>query len=596
MMLRRRDMGLTAVLLWGIMLICVDGVFADARPLDEAMARQAYQVAENWVRRARVPESTLEIEAGDVIGVHVTLRIDGPTRGQGMALVADPLNPPESINVLALLRNAVNDALKDLVSTLERPIDDLAPAAAAAELDIQFAHRLSPVRIARLDELPSKLAINLDGLAMHAGGAWAWTFPGNRIAANTNMQGQLNRLLSDVKLPLTKLREIAQPGGPELYRFSVIHLAQMQPGAEPNALYRGNLLWPAVPLDDAALKLLTEQLADNLLRRARDNGQFAGTYEPTADAYNPVTARAADAALAAFALSRVAKLPMLDEDRRRRATDVANAAVIELTGEEHDLPDTALTLLALLETPGASQFKGPRLRLATTLGRMQTPDGRFNFTDEAGAHVASLSADALATAALVAYYDRTRDPQILAQIKLALAALWKQADGDDDKFASTLPWLAYAEMDLARLDQASAHLPKLHDACERLLKQQVKPWTGPIDEAAPADTVGGFTIATGITNEPNWQSARALAALAIGLRDPRVVPDADRPRWLVDAGLASRFITQLTMQTPSCYYTRNRTEALGGTRLALWDNREPLYATAMSLLAVTELEHTLTKP
>jgi hypothetical protein len=110
------------------------------------------------------------------------------------------------------------------------------------------------------------------------------------------------------------------------------------------------------------------------------------------------------------------------------------------------------------------------------------------------------------------------------------------------------------------------------------------------DAPLSADTIGWFASAGNVIKEPTWRSASLLAALtpAIGVRD--FVDADDLPRWIVDASLGARFLKQLTMEQANCYYARNPAEALGGVRLAFWDNRQPLAATAMSLLAVTELQ------
>lgn len=583
-----------------------------APAFDESLGRQAFQVVENWVRRARVPDQTLGIQATDVRAVHVTLRRAGVTLGQGTAAVNDPRAdsklPP--VDVMALLQTAVRDAMRELVGSINE-VSQLTQVAEQVQLDIQFVAPVQPVRINRLADLPGAITLDLDGLALFDGHRWAWVFPGNRIAANSNLQGQLNHLLGDLNLPPTQLAMIGQPGGPTLYRFRVIHLVQPAPDARPDVLYRGNALWPPAPLNDASLKLVRAQLLDHLLKRHIGQGVFAGTYEPTADRYNPPTARPVDAALSAYALARVANLKTITAAERDKALEVCTAAVIELAAAEQDLAGTALTLMAMLESPEAASLKGPRLRLATTIGRMQQPDGHFNQFDQpagagsgagsgggsgGGGRSATLSGDALATAALVAYFDRTRDPNTLKQIHRALDAVWKQIDQNADaadQLASTLPWLIDSEVRLARIGQKTTRYPALAKTLMNVIKRQVKPWAvGTTDETA-GDIVGGYPVEVGLFNEPDWQTARVLAAQSLLLAAPDLIAANDRPQWLVSAGLAARFIAQLNMQAPSCYYVRNPAEAIGGTRAALWDNRQPLYATAMSLLAITELEQCL---
>ncbi|QNN25310.1 hypothetical protein HED60_24510 [Planctomycetales bacterium ZRK34] len=601
-MLREINIARLIVLLGGIMFCCVAQAQQPAPGFDEALGRQAFQVVENWVRRARVPDQTLGIEATGVRAVQVTLRREGVTLGQGHAAVDDPRAQVKlpAVDIMPLLQSAVRDAMRELVQSINE-VSQLTEVAQQVQLDIQFVAPVQPVRINRLAELPRAITLDLDGLALFDGHRWAWVFPGNRIAANTNLQGQLNHLLGDLNLPPTQLASIGQPNGPSLYRFRVTHLVQPEPGAKPDALYRGNVLWPPSPLNDAALKLVRGQLLEHLLKRHIGQGVFAGTYEPTADRYNPPTARPVDAALAAYALARVSNLKTLQPALREQALEVCTAAVIELAAEEQDLAGTALTLMAMLESPEAASLKGPRLRLATTIGRMQQPDGHFNLFDRApaadgGGRSATLSADALAAAALTAYYDRTRDPNILRLIQRALDAIWKQIDASSDpsdELAATLPWLINAEIRLARIGKATARYPVLAGQLMQVVKGQVRPWAVGADDDAARDIVGGYPIGVGLFDEPDWQTARVLTAQSMLLQAPDLIAEKDRPQWLVSASMAARFIAQLNMQAPSCYYVRNPTEAIGGTRTAFWDNRQPLYATAMSLLAITELEQSL---
>jgi len=591
-----RNILLVGVLIWGN---SVAGVArAQQTPqFDEALARQAYQVAENWVRRARVPDKTLAIEARQLAAVHVTLRRNGPTVGQATASVDDPrvtVADDEAVDAMELVRTAVKAALKDMIVSMDEPVSDLMQITQQLQLDIQFARPIHPVKLTSLAQLPEKIILNLDGLAMHDGRRYAWVFPGNRIAANTNLQGQLNYLLSELNLAPTQLPRVGQTGGPSLFRFSVIHLVQLKPGQPAQSLYRGNMLYPQTPLNDVMLHTLRDQLLGHVLQRHNGEGQFAGTYEPTADRYDPALARPVDSALAAYTLARASQLNTFSDSLRDRMLQACSAAVIEMASSEQDLHASALTLLALLESPEAATLKGSRLRLATALGRMQQHDGSFAMQDQAGSRDATLSGDAIALAALVAYYDRTRDPKVLQQVNRGLKAIWQHIDKNPNEFPSTLPWLAYAHRDLQRLNQSSPHHKQLIDAMQQLDARQVKPWSVDQTQHVALDTVGGYRIGTGLFDEPDWQTGRVLTARALLLGNKSAaLSDELRTQWTVQAGLAARFLAQLTMQAPACYYVRNPTEALGGTRMALWDNRQPLYASALSLLAVTELQQSL---
>ena len=115
----------------------------------------------------------------------------------------------------------------------------------------------------------------------------------------------------------------------------------------------------------------------------------------------------------------------------------------------------------------------------------------------------------------------------------------------------------------------------------------------------PKDVIGGFELVKGPPNSPpnpDWRTAQLLSFLATCVRQPGITQGRDSYGWLLTGALAARFLGQLMMDEPNCYYVRNHPESLGGVRLCLWDNRLPINANAMSLLAVTELQEAKAMP
>ncbi len=64
----------------------------------------------------------------------------------------------------------------------------------------------------------------------------------------------------------------------------------------------------------------------------------------------------------------------------------------------------------------------------------------------------------------------------------------------------------------------------------------------------------------------------------------------------VDCALAARFIAQLMVDQPGCYYVRSPDDVVGGVRRQLWDNTMDVEPVAMALLALTELQIALYDP
>ncbi|MEX2673268.1 MAG: hypothetical protein WD294_14280 [Phycisphaeraceae bacterium] len=566
-----------------------------AQPLDEALARQAFTVAELWLQRAEIPSDTLAIEAEGLVAVHVTLRLEGRRLGQGSAAVDDPAAEAGAVDIMPLLRTALRTAVRE-AATRE---DDLAEKATQLALDVQFAHDLEPLNLSALAQLPDRFVPGLQGLAMRRNANWAWSFPGSVIATNTNLSGQVNRMLSQVDLPLDHLARIGTADGPPLYRFDAIHLVRPQPDADLLTLYRGNELLPPLPLDDRQLTQLTDTLLQNVLSRQRTNGRFAGTYEPTADTYSPVNARPVDAAAAAYALARTARLERLDPARREAAAQAAVRALERLTSPAdaeqqritNDLATSALTLLALLETPGAADLNDQRDRLAEAIISRHRADGSFASSAEDGD--TSLATHALASAALVRIYDRTRDADVLERAHLSIDALWQRLADDPRRATDAMPWLAMVELDLDRLNQPTGYRSRLVETATAIWREQVQP----LDEDAQrtSDIVGGFIVRDAFFPEPIWQSSRILAGQSMLLHDPTLIPADQRTAWLVNSARGARFLAQLTMQPTSAFYVQHPERAIGGTRTAMSNNRQPLAATAMSLLATVELENALAR-
>jgi len=205
-----------------------------ARQLDLSSARLAFAAAQQWVERADVPENPLTVTMNNVVAVHVTLRHNGLTMGQSTVAIADPFGAAEDgqVDVSPMLARAMRNALREAATRVDRPIDlpKLSPLFA---LDVQLARPPQPIRVERLSDLPQRLTLNLHGLAMRRGVQSAWAFPGTSVAANADLQAQLNRLLGELGEQPDRLAKVGQADGPELYRFETIHLVELEGRREP---------------------------------------------------------------------------------------------------------------------------------------------------------------------------------------------------------------------------------------------------------------------------------------------------------------------------------------------------------------------------
>lgn len=619
------EINTTRIVMWALVIAMLTTPTASAEPIRDGLAGEAYALAERWVSRGAVPESTLAMPADDVVAVHATLRFDGVTLGQRTEAVEAPLaaraaDKPTDIGPLLVkaIGGALDEARKTAVQIASEPggrrmPTDLAQLAPLLVLDLQFAGPPTRIQVQSASDLPDAFVIDLHGLAMARDEKWAWLFAGTAIAGNVSLRGQLARLLADLKYPPEQVLKVGQADGPPLYRFACVHLVRPRAGAPLTELYRGKTITAGQPASQRQVQNFADRWADHLLGRVDEQGRFRGTYHPTADRNEPALAGATDAALASFALSRYARLEHVDEQRRQRIADTARRALgaaavdagFAATEPGAAPPNTALAaaadaatlLIGLLETPGMADEKELRDRCAAALIAAQKGGGGFRVRPHAQAGDASRPVTALICYALVRMYDQTREPDYLDAARRGLVALWR--DTDATRAASAMPWALLAELNLLERGKASPGLLIARRACDEIWKSQVPAPThaAPIDPAAddytPRDTVGGFGLDSQLVPEPTWQSAGMLTALGAALPIESFVGANQRARWVVDGTTGLAFLHQLTMTDEAMWYVHNPTRALGGVRAAMWDNRQPLPATAMALLAAAQWQHSL---
>ncbi|MCC7146966.1 MAG: hypothetical protein IT443_11025 [Phycisphaeraceae bacterium] len=460
------------------------------------------------------------------------------------------------------------------------------------------------------------------GASSPANQAWIW--PATALAANISPRSQLAALLKDTgtspavidrQIPL-----IARPNGPTLYRFNVLHLVRPAPNQPITLLMRGNVVLPPVSVTGPTVDDMAKQMTDHLLARLRSDGSFVGTYLPTSDQFDPAQAPLHDVALIAYVLARRAQVLADTSPAPAQLEPTLEACRVALrylskTLLPSDAPAEpaarALVILTALSLHDTDDHKIERDAMAQRLITVQTPQGWFvppapgiapgsertqgSAPGSAGGYVPSNApTQSLVIAALTQLYAQNRDPKLKEAIEAARQAL---AAATNKTFSlSTQPWQAMADLTWHSIqpDQTTDPRPGLIREAQILQKLQIDspPRLG------PADVVGGFdprpTPAESAPN-PDWRSANVLAFLAITLRDTPTLPADEQMHWLLDCGLAARFLGQLMFTPTSAFYARSLPDTVGGVRPALWDNRLSSAPTAMALLAVTELQTTLAK-
>jgi len=596
-----------------------DAAAGSIQPLDRDLAEQVYLQVERWVQRGRAPNQPLPIEASDAAAVHVTVRLSGYTLGRGTAVYEAPTKAAadRAVDVGTLARDATAAALDRaghaLVQLAHRNPDAAFPAklsevSSVLDVDVQIAHAPRPVPMQQLDQLPRRVVIGVHGLAMRQRGKWSWVFPGDALAANLALEQQIQKLLAGVGLDAGAMMRINRQDGPELLAFETIHMIRPAADRGIRHLHRGQQVLPPTPHNFKRIDQLARTWADHLLGRQDADGHFAGAYQPTADRFDPQVAGIRESALACYALARYAGVAHVSSENAeryvraaRRGIDAALDTLDEPNAASPGVADAAMLLAAMIETPDTADLKARRDALADRLikafqrGRMKPT--RADDPNQNNQRPAATPTDALAAFALSRYYDRTRSDQALAVAQNALAQIWNTVGKSQP--VNVMPWAALAEFSLLRLDKATRGLVTVRRTCSTYWNQQVappepaapnSPWSA--DYVSP-DTVGGFVLEALRAPEPTWRSADALVAQSAALQIPEFIDDDQRPQWILDCALGMRFLDQLTLTRDTAWYVHNLSAALGGVRMAFWNNRQPLAATSLALLAAAEYEHAL---
>jgi hypothetical protein len=622
----------------------------DAPLLDASHALRAHRQVQDWLAAGEASVQGLQpIRVTGLFGVRLTLRSEGFMVGQGEAYRQDipaALNAPgPAVDLLPLLAEAtvqaiagVRDSLADarLRAVLEgRYLPEsrelsVAEVSSRMVIDLELGYGLRSLAVpayAGPDAVYARFAPCYHGLGFSdtQSGAWAWVWPGEATARNISPSSQLAVGIKRLGFDRGQITQLARPGGIGLARFRTFHVVRPSPGARPMLLVRGASDRPRYAVSERGLETLGDLLIEHLSARITTDLDVRGTYLPTSGRYDPPIATDDQAALACYAMTHHSRYLTTARPNDTNAAAFARRALQVATGigwrtiEDGGQPGeqaggqaggpsggragpqvAALVLLTLLETRAPDPDKDLRDRLGERLLSLVQPSGP---DDAAGGgpqmNDASLALSALA---LATWYERTRDPRVGEAVWSLMDRLWDRPDHTAPNL-SALPWLALAHERAADLlaqtdpsGERQAELARrrtvLAEVVERLCLSQVieRPALG------PDDVLGGFVLTPGPAGSPpnpNWRNAQPMMFLSTVLRDGSVTQGRDKLGWLLSAGYSARFVGQLMMDDASCYYVRDRKAARGGVRMAPWDNRLALAPTAMSLLAVTELQTTL---
>jgi len=649
---QRRCAAAAGALALAIGLLCAGAAGAQdlpdqAPPVETSDGEVAYHLVQGWVRAGAVPadDDLLSAPLTGVFGVYVTLRDDGRLMGRGVAYRPDLVDtidiegPP--VDMARLLAQAAREAMQGLQTrhqedAAEHGIRDpelidqtLTDLLERIKVDVQIGYGLESIVLPAAGEPDAVLAqfvpgyhgLRLSGPLMPTGDL---VWPGNALARNSSPRSQLVQLLTRQGYEPDDLALIARPAGPQLQRFRVIHYVQAGPGQPPRALVRGNIDIPPRALDGRAIAGIAERIARHLDGKYEvlNDGVMVmrGPFHPSASRIDPQLATVEQGALACFAVMAQAattqaqrpgdRLSRTRAERTLKVIDTLAPAVLPEVGPPNAI-GTALLLLALSESPVQVDAE-LRDDLGNALMAMRQPNGRYLVRPEGFRRgpeddgIAGRATEAVITAALAAWYTQTDRPR--ADVR---EAVWQsmnelvQANQDDEQGTrlADLTWLsiayhragteiANATDDAQAREKLAAIQAFFADQVQLLIDQQVqgKPLFG------PDDISGGYVTRQGPPGsapDPSWESAMPLSVVAAALRDPDIVPADQVFGPMLSAQLGARFTAQLLITDNNAYYVRDTLAASGGVRRSLWDNTLDLDCSAMSLVALSELQRSL---
>lgn len=596
----RRGITLAA---WCLLVLACAGrlaTAADDAPSEEA-ARAAFETARRWTSAFSVPApeaADAKVHVEGARGVCVLLRRSGRVVGSGADWTGDDL----------MLRRAVARALGELLG--EPAVESLPESmrgsvGAMVSIELEIAGMPQPLVATSFEQAGRQLDPGIDGIAMRRDQAWAFLFPAQFRASNTaaSAHRQFLALATDLNLPATQLSELRQKFGAAAYSFRTITLMQPAPHEAPIVTVRGENIVPLDAVTPAAVAQWAQDSARHLLdvlafakRTPGDMGMgdlhpqpvgLPGTYNPLADAFDPIIAPPLEQAICAYALRAAAESNALPADVRDECmlaalTILRDLAVI--TQLERDplesAPACALIVVAS-DGIGADETALLDLRKHAIDRMMRSFAPVMRFDDSLSPHERALIAWAMVR---LSESDPLAVPAPTARD--AVEAAWTSAA--ESERVALLPWIGWALRDLASENGAPSHAAELRELAAGLLASRVT-----ANSAPAADLAGGLPLALAARPLPTSQTLRPAAWLASALRDPHLVSAADRVQRRSEWREVLRFIRQLMVRPEVEWRYRNHARAVGGFRTSTWDISQPLPAQALGLLTLLEAAESL---
>ncbi|HYE62664.1 MAG TPA: hypothetical protein VD997_11770 [Phycisphaerales bacterium] len=580
----------------------------------------AFSVVEGWVRAWEVGNTSALPKALETTGgCAITLRLDHRVVGRGISFETG----------LAAIASATRAAMDDAATRTHvvrdaTELDQRRAHAKRMAISLELAGTRTPLDAATFAEIDALLQPGLDGVAVRVGDTHAGMFPSEMLITNLPPSDATIAAVAQasgdpalaVKIdPKGQPAELRKDGRVVFQKFRVTHVAQSDESGAATVLVRGGRIVQPLEVTTPALTSFADTLARHL--RARVDWKspdltMTGSVMPfqgrTLAQASTVEKLITTAALARHArrhkgMTKPFNLELLDIHRLRASASndalrgpVESAAWI-IASREIDRAPQPYEPTAVLDPSGNFVDKGnntpdlekvridPVLRAQIGARVVAAYDPETGWTAEVPDGAKGFVAYALAIESTAENLDAAERTARRARADQAIRSIF--TDTPPAKLVGQMPWLGMAELLLAENDVPAA--PALESVRELVWKHQL---TSEDSAGEADDLIGGIVFTSSANPLPTAQSVRPVLLLAIMARDRRLTTDDQAWRELSRLLSASRFLRQLSIDHWSAYAAVDPVAADGGVRSSLWDQRQPVEATALTLWAVCEVLET----
>ncbi len=562
------------------------GVDATAAPHPEDVLR-AIRVLRQWLAAGEIGEhAASELPAS--AGAAVVIRQYGRVIGRGQRLEVGGLVEPGA----ATIREAFSEAFDQARRYLSRlPVEGMAPGdpaeglplaspaqvrsvASTLALSVELAGAPVPIEPAEVADLDQVLAIGVEGVAVRLGtGPFHAAFPSAMLFGqqwpSDSARALVARTTGQAAAALERPAVLADRFNLRMYRFRATHAAQVASGEEPRLLFRGNRLVGVTEVDTPEhLRRWARSITSHLVHRLSVKPTGASDTEAQAGLL-----------LAAYALARAAHLEH-DPQRCAALSRVVREVADRYTPEVLDTADPAVAALFARLAAELARVGDPAMP-AVSPDAVQAVRRRLASWMDAGPNQQEESP---ARRAIILWgcgaAGMSEDP---GRHRLAVRALLDEVPRE--QLAGALPWLGWAAMEVAGADEGGpgAYAAVLREVRRVIADHQLTAMDAGVDGA---DLVGGIVFTAARNPLPSWSTARVTPLLAGMLGQDGFTTEAERITELVRLIGCLRFLRQLTGDEVLGWCVVDPVPMIGGVRAAAWDLRQPIEASAFTLLTI----------